>query len=150
MRGVESSGMLCSARELGLSDDASGLAGARCRIAPVGADVREALDLDDTLLTLKLTPNRGDCLSLLGIAREVAAITGATRHAGAAADVAARRSPTIARGARSKTPQACARFCGRVIRGVDARAPTPEWMVRRLERSGIAPDLARWSTSPTT
>ena len=76
MRGVESQGMLCSASELGIDDDASGCS--RCPTTlRVGADVRDALQLDDTLITLKITPNRADCLSVLGIAREVAAVTGA-------------------------------------------------------------------------
>jgi phenylalanyl-tRNA synthetase beta chain len=76
VRGVESRGMLCSARELGLAADASGLLALDAALPP-GADLREALALDDALLTLKLTPNRADCLSLAGIAREVAATTGA-------------------------------------------------------------------------
>src|SRR5258705_11424689 len=75
VRGVESEGMLCSAKELGIDDDASGLL-ALAADATVGADLRGALDLDDTLLTLKLTPNRADCLSILGVAREVAALAG--------------------------------------------------------------------------
>ena len=76
MRGVESQGMLCSARELGIDEDASGLLALPADAAP-GADVRQVLALDDTLITLKLTPNRADCLSMLGLARDVAAITGA-------------------------------------------------------------------------
>jgi phenylalanyl-tRNA synthetase beta chain len=75
VRGVESSGMLCSARELGIAEDAAGLL-LLAADAPVGEDIRRHLDLDDRLLTLKLTPNRADCLSLEGIAREVAALTG--------------------------------------------------------------------------
>src|SRR5690606_6280526 len=77
VRGVASEGMLCSAKELGLADDASGLMPLAGDLAP-GTDLREALALDDTLITLKLTPNRADCLSILGIAREVAAQAGAT------------------------------------------------------------------------
>ena len=76
MRGVQSSGMLCSARELGLSQDHAGLMELSGDLAP-GLSIRDALDLDDTLFTLKLTPNRADCLSILGVAREVAALTGA-------------------------------------------------------------------------
>ncbi len=76
MRGVESQGMLCSARELGLSEDHSGLMILPAE-APVGQDIRDYLSLDDRRFTIKLTPNRGDCLSLVGVAREVAAITGA-------------------------------------------------------------------------
>ena len=88
MRGVESFGMLCSARELGLSEDHGGLL-ALPADAPIGQDVRAYLNLDDTLITLKLTPNRADCLSLTGIAREVAALTGAPLTLPAVAAVAA-------------------------------------------------------------
>ncbi len=136
LRGVESFGMLCSARELGLSEHHGGLL-ALAEDAPLGADLRELLALDDTLFTIKLTPNRADCLSLLGVAREVAAVTGATlRHSPAttiAATVDARRAIVL------DAPNACPRYCGRIVRGVDARAATPDWMVRRLERSGIRP-----------
>lgn len=136
MRGVESQGMLCSARELGLSDDHSGLL-ALAADAPIGRDVREVLALDDRRFTIKLTPNRGDCLSVLGIAREVAAIT----ETPLAAPVFAKVAPTIDERLPVKVHHAdlCGRFSGRVIRGVDARAATPEWMKRRLERSGQRP-----------
>ena len=76
VRGVESSGMLCSAKELGIADDAAGLLALPADVQ-LGSDIRVALELDDTLITIKPTPNRGDCLSMLGIAREVAAMTGA-------------------------------------------------------------------------
>ena len=82
MRGVESQGMLCSAAELGISDDASGLL-LLDKDLRIGSDLRQVLDLDDSLLTLKLTPNRADCLSLIGIAREVGAITALPGHAAA-------------------------------------------------------------------
>ena len=134
LRGVESFGMLCSARELGLSDDHGGLY-ALPDDAPVGTDIRAYLELDDTLFTIKLTPNRADCLSLTGIAREVAAITGAPLKQTVVEAVApacdARRAIVL------DAPQACPRYCGRILRGVDARASTPAWMVRRLARSGI-------------
>ena len=112
MRGVESQGMLCSARELGVSDDASGLLALASTIAP-GADVREALALDDALITIKLTPNRADCLSLVGIAREVAAITRAPL---ALPDVkpAPVTSPAT-RGVRIEDDDACPRFAARII-----------------------------------
>lgn len=134
VRGVESSGMLCSARELGLSDDASGLL-ILSADAPIGEDIRTYLDLDDRLLTLKLTPNRADCLSLVGIAREVAALTGAPVTYPEIRPV----KPTInaRRAIVLDAPHACPLYCGRVIAGADAKAPTPEWMKRRLERSGI-------------
>ena len=134
MRGVESEGMLCSAAELGLSDDASGLLLLDPALEP-GADLRAALDLDDSLLTLKLTPNRADCLSLLGIAREVAAITGAPLKPPPSYPVEVETGAV--RNVRVEDPAACPRFCGRVIQGIDPAAPTPEWMRRRLERSGV-------------
>ncbi|MDR3353312.1 MAG: phenylalanine--tRNA ligase subunit beta [Zoogloeaceae bacterium] len=134
LRGVDSAGMLCSARELGISSDASGLFVLPPE-TPTGEDIRRCLDLDDILFTLKLTPNRADCLSLLGIAREVAALTGASITLPSVPSVtvcgAARRFVAL------DAPQACPRYCGRVIEAVDARAPTPEWMRRRLERCGI-------------
>jgi len=133
MRGVESSGMLCSARELGLSQDHAGLL-ALPEDAVVGMPLREALDLDDTVFTLKLTPNRADCLSILGVAREVSALTGAPLTLPAMPAVApaiADRLPVNV-----LAPELCGRFAGRVVRGVNARAATPAWMVRRLERAG--------------
>ncbi|MGZ8253210.1 MAG: phenylalanine--tRNA ligase subunit beta [Burkholderiaceae bacterium] len=136
MRGVESQGMLCSARELGLSEDHSGL----LILGPdalVGQDIRSALDLDDRKLTIKLTPNRADCLSVVGIAREVSAITGADLTLPSFAPVAAQVGDRLP--VRVEAPDLCGRFSGRVIRGVDARAPTPDWMKQRLERSGQRP-----------
>ena len=134
MRGVESQGMLCSAKELGLADDASGLLLLDADHEP-GTDLREALDLDDPLLTLKLTPNRADCLSLLGIAREVAAITASPLRPPPLTPAAVKTKTS--RNVRVEDALACPRFCGRVIEGIDPKAPTPEWMRRRLERSGI-------------
>jgi phenylalanyl-tRNA synthetase beta chain len=134
MRGVESEGMLCSAKELGLADDASGLLLLDLDLEP-GTDLRKALDLDDPLLTLKLTPNRADCLSLLGIAREVAAITGAPLRSPPLTPTAVKARAS--RNVRVEDALACPRFCGRVIEGIDPKAPSPEWMRRRLERSGI-------------
>ena len=95
LRGVESNGMLCSARELGMSDDHAGLLVLDAD-APVGRDIREVLGLDDVVFTLKLTPNRGDCQSMFGIARDVAAITGARLTLPAAPKPVAGRSPTRA------------------------------------------------------
>lgn len=134
LRGVASFGMLCSARELGLSEDHGGLY-ALPADAPVGQDVRELLDLNDAVIEISLTPNRADCLSVLGVAREVAALCDLPLNAAAIEPVQpeldSRRDIVI------DAPAACARFCGRVIEGVDARAATPDWMKRRLERSGI-------------
>jgi phenylalanyl-tRNA synthetase beta chain len=134
VRGIESFGMLCSSRELGLSEDAAGLL-VLPEDAPVGRDLREFLDLDDRKITLKLTPNRADCLSLAGIAREAAALT-------AGAFTLPQIVPVAPQHERKRevildAPTACPRYCGRVVSGVDARAATPDWMKRRLERSGI-------------
>ncbi|MDR1889821.1 MAG: phenylalanine--tRNA ligase subunit beta [Zoogloeaceae bacterium] len=134
VRGIESAGMLCSAKELGIAEDASGLL-VLPEDAPVGVSIREYLDLDDHLYTLKLTPNRADCLSLVGIAREVAALTGASVVYPATPAVPV--TDDARRAVRLDAPAACPRYCGRVIRGVNAKAPTPEWMRRRLERSGL-------------
>ena len=119
--------MLCSARELGLSDDHSG-----CGIGRQDrGDARAVLGLDDHVLTLKLTPNRADCLSVLGVARELAASPGAAR---APAIKPVRRKGTST--GEAAAPEGCGRFAGRVIRGVNATAPTPDWMKQRLERAG--------------
>ena len=134
VRGIESSGMLCSAKELGISDDASGLFALPLE-APVGESIRTYLDLDDRLLTLKLTPNRADCLSLVGVAREVSALTDTQVTFPDIATVASTCDAT--RGVTLDAPEACPLYCGRVISEVNARAPTPEWMKQRLERSGI-------------
>jgi phenylalanyl-tRNA synthetase beta chain len=134
VRGIESFGMLCSARELELSDDHGGLLPLAAD-AQVGEDIRRHLDLDDHLITLKLTPNRADCLSLLGIARELSALTGAPLQVPDVKPVAALVADT--RRVVLDAPQSCSRYCGRIIRGVNAKAPTPEWMKRRIERSGI-------------
>src|SRR5262245_61124726 len=133
MRGVESQGMLCSARELGLSDDHSGLLALETD-APVGRDVREHLSLDDHVFVVKLTPNRADCLSVLGIAREVAALTGAPLRAPAVSAVPNACDALFP--VKISDPDGCGRFAGRVIRDVDASAATPAWMRRRLERAG--------------
>jgi phenylalanyl-tRNA synthetase beta chain len=133
LRGVESEGMLASARELGLSDDHSGLLELPGEAKP-GADVRSLLGLDDRILTLKLTPNRADCLSILGVAREVSALTQAPLKAPPIEKIPAvnkARHPV-----RISAPEGCGRFAGRVIRNVNAAAPTPRWMKERLERAG--------------
>lgn len=133
MRGVESAGMLCSARELGLSQDHGGLLELEAD-ALVGADLRSHLELDDVVFTLKLTPNRADCLSIRGVAREVAALTGAPLLAQGFTPV----EPSIGDRlpVKVEAPDLCGRFAGRVIRGVNARAATPGWMKTRLERAG--------------
>ena len=134
VRGIESFGMLCSARELGIDDDTTGLL-VLPDDAPVGVPLREYLGLDDQLLTLKLTPNRADCLSLSGIAREVAALAAAPlqlpKITAMAPSTNKRREVVL------DAPRACPRYCGRVIDGVDPNAPTPAWMRQRIERSGV-------------
>ncbi|MCO8626980.1 phenylalanine--tRNA ligase subunit beta [Burkholderia multivorans] len=133
LRGVESQGMLCSARELKLSEDHSGLL-ILPEDTPVGQDIRDALNLDDTIFEIKLTPNKADCLSVFGIARETAAITGAPLTPVEIRPAPVELDETLP--VRISAPDLCGRFSGRVIRGVNARAKTPQWMVERLERAG--------------
>jgi phenylalanyl-tRNA synthetase beta chain len=133
LRGVQSEGMLCSARELKLSEDHSGLM-ILPEDTPIGQDIRETLNLDDTVFEIKLTPNKADCLSVFGVARETAAITGAELKPLAIAPVDVKLNDRLP--VKIAAPDLCGRFSGRVIRGVNARAKTPQWMVDRLERSG--------------
>jgi len=133
LRGVESQGMLCSARELKLSEDHSGLLILPAD-TPIGQDIRQTLNLDDTVFEIKLTPNKADCLSVFGVARETAAITGAPLHALEMPPVAVTINEVLP--VKVLAPDLCGRFSGRVIRGVNAHAKTPHWMVERLERSG--------------
>mgnify|MGYP003347316881 CR=1 FL=1 len=133
LRGVESQGMLCSGNELGFGQETEGILELP-EDAPVGQNIREYLQLDDTLFVIKLTPNKADCLSVLGVAREVAAITGAKLcqpTVNAVATVTDARLPV-----QIESPDLCGRFAGRVIQGVDAKAKTPAWMVRCLESAG--------------
>ncbi|MDP1682462.1 MAG: phenylalanine--tRNA ligase subunit beta, partial [Burkholderiales bacterium] len=134
VRGVESAGMLCSEQELGLAEEAPGLL-LLPSDAPVGSDIREYLDLNDQLYTIKLTPNRSDCLSVTGVAREVAAITGDALTLPAIEPVNAAHDATLV--VKVQTPDACSRYCGRIVLGVNAKAATPDWMVKRLARSGL-------------
>ncbi len=133
LRGVESQGMLCSGRELGLGDDHEGILELPAD-APVGKDIREYLDLDDQIFVIKLTPNKADCLSLMGMAREVSAITGAAlcapKWTPPAVSIDDKRKVTV------EDKELCGRFAGRVIRGVNPQAKTPEWIVQRLSRAG--------------
>lgn len=133
LRGVESQGMMCSARELKLSDDAGGLMELPAD-APVGQNIRDYLALNDLKFTIKLTPNKADCLSVLGVAREVSALTGTplTLPANRIVPVSGAEILPV----KISAPDLCGRFSGRVIRGLNAKATTPSWMVQRLERSG--------------
>ena len=134
VRGVRSEGMLCSARELGLSDDHAGLL-LLPSDARVGESVRRVLNLDEQCFEIKLTPNRGDCLSVLGVAREAAALTGAALRSPVFPPVAATCEEKLP--VRIEAPDLCGRFSGRVVRGLDGGATTPAWMRSRLERSGL-------------
>jgi phenylalanyl-tRNA synthetase beta chain len=138
LRGVQSQGMLCSAKELGISVDHGGLLelenDANGQPPKAGGDFRLLLDLDDSVITFKVTPNRADCLSMLGVAREVAGLTGVPLKA------PEMKVPTVSLTeivpVHIEAPDLCGRFSGRIIRGVNAKAPTPSWMKRRLERAG--------------
>ena len=133
LRGVESQGMLCSGRELGLGDDHEGILELPAD-APVGQDIRQYLDLDDQIFIIKLTPNKADCLSLIGMAREVSAITGAVLCS------PKWNTPTVTIQDKVKVTienkDLCGRFAGRVIRGVNPKAKTPSHIVQRLARAG--------------
>ncbi|EWC40334.1 phenylalanine--tRNA ligase subunit beta [Stutzerimonas stutzeri] len=134
LRGIESNGMLCSETELQVGSDDSGLMELAAD-APVGTDFREYLGLDDVSIEIGLTPNRGDCLSVAGLAREVGAIYGAEVRP--VDIVAAPVSHEDVRPVELLAPKACPRYLGRVIRNVDLSLATPLWMVERLRRSDI-------------
>ncbi|MDK4574116.1 phenylalanine--tRNA ligase subunit beta [Kingella kingae] len=134
MRGVVSNGMLCSAKELGLEDKVDGLL-VLPENAPVGQNIREFLDLDDAIFTLKITPNRTDCLSIKGIAREVSALTQCEFNPIQINHIATQTTQKQA--VQIDAPNDCGRFISRVISGVNATAASPDWLVQRLERSGI-------------
>lgn len=136
LRGVESNGMLCSARELGLDADASGLLELAAD-AFVGQSLSEHLGLPDTTLELGLTPNRADCLGMHGLAREVAAEFARTIHIAAPMPVNVELDATV--NVRVDASADCPRYCGRVIRGLDRNARTPRWLGERLRRAGIRP-----------
>ena len=133
LRGVESRGMLCSARELKIADDHGGLLELAAD-APVGMDIRQHLQLDDTVFTLKLTPNLAHGLSVYGIAREVSALTGTPLKTPAFPPVQPQHDQRLP--VEVLAPDLCGRFSGRVVRGVDTTAQTPAWMVERLARCG--------------
>ena len=134
VRGIASFGMMCSDKELGLAEESTGLLELPAD-APVGQGIRDYLSLNDSSITLKLTPNRCDCLSLYGIAREVAALTNARLQAIPAVSFkqGSERSVRV----KVEAAEACPRYAGRVITGMNVRSATPDWMVRRLQRSGL-------------
>ncbi len=133
LRGVESQGMLCSARELKLSEDHGGLL-VLDESAAVGLDIRRQLALDDTIFTLKLTPNLAHCLSVYGIARELSALTGAPLKVPSFPPVPTSHDAVLK--VKVEAADLCGRFSGRIVRGVNPQAPTPAWMVDRLARCG--------------
>jgi phenylalanyl-tRNA synthetase beta chain len=136
LRGQTSHGMLCSARELGLSDDAAGLM-ELAPDAPVGGDLRDYLGLDDQIIEVDLTPNRGDCLGMAGVAREVGVLARKPVGGPVIDPVPAACDDRISVELRSAPD--CPRYLGRIVRGVDAGAPTPTWMRERLRRAGVRP-----------
>ena len=134
IRGVVSNGMLCSATELGLGDDSDGIIELP-EDAPIGGSLVDFLTLPDAVIDLDLTPNRGDCFCVMGIARDVAALTGAPLK-----DAAVEPVPAVIKDAQPVElvePAGCPRFAGRIIRGIDPSARSPVWMTERLRRSGL-------------
>ncbi len=134
LRGVESAGMLCSADELGIEGSSEGLLELPASLG-AGTDLRDALGLDDAVIELKLTPNRSDCLSIEGLARELAAVFGRSLlPAPALAELTAGDATGVIA---VQAPSDCPRYLGLIVEGIDAAASTPEWMRRCLSRSGI-------------
>jgi phenylalanyl-tRNA synthetase beta chain len=134
LRGVESNGMLCSAEELGLAESSDGLLELPETLT-VGDDIRVALDLDDKLIELDLTPNRGDCLGMIGLAREVGVLARAPVKGleFPSVEITTQRSIPVATAA----PDACPTYLGRVIENINIEAPSPYWLQERLRRSGL-------------
>ena len=133
LRGVQSYGMLCSSVELGIDLDGEGLMELPAD-APLGQDLRAYLDLDDSIFTLKLTPNLAHCLSIQGVARELSAVTGAPLVQPQFPSIAPVHNDTL--NVLVQATDLCGRFSGRVVRGVNTQVQTPEWMVRKLARCG--------------
>ncbi len=139
LRGVESAGMLCSARELGLNENAEGIIELPAD-APVGTDLRAYMQLDDEVLELNVTPNRGDAMSVLGIAREVGALqrkSGTGSSFGAAKSVPSPLQDTFP--TKLSQPAACPKLVSRVVRGIDNQRQSPLWLRERLRRAGLRP-----------
>jgi phenylalanyl-tRNA synthetase beta chain len=134
LRGLESYGMLCSARELGLGQEQDGIMELPVGL-PLGADIREALDLNDTAFEVNATPNRGDCMSVFGIARDYAAAHEGRYLTYTALPVGARHAAVFP--TRIEAPAACPVFASRVVKGVKAGGPSPAWLRERLRRVGI-------------
>ncbi|WP_256738916.1 phenylalanine--tRNA ligase subunit beta, partial [Cronobacter sakazakii] len=134
LRGEPSEGMLCSFSELGISDDHSGIIELPAD-APIGTDIREYLKLDDNTIEISVTPNRADCLGIIGVARDVAVLNAEPLNAPDIAPVAATINDTLP--IQVDAVDACPRYLGRVVKGIDVTAPTPLWMREKLRRCGI-------------
>ncbi len=134
LAGVASCGMLCSERELGISDEHSGIMELDPRLQP-GTPLNQALDLPDAVMDIDLTPNRGDCLSILGVARDLAAVTDCELKTEETQAVAPENGDFIA--VSVPAPESCPRYCSRIIKNVDVSAAIPEWMKQRLNRGGM-------------
>lgn len=134
LRGVESFGMLCAEQELGLADASDGLWELPAD-APIGQDIRQYLQLDDNLIELGLTPNRGDCLSIRGLARETAAIFGLDQQIPSIPAIPATLERAVA--VRIEAASACPRYVSRVMAGIDNDKTSPLWLIEALRRSGV-------------
>ncbi len=134
LRGVESQGMLCAEQELGLSEESAGLM-ELAHEAPVGTDLRDYLDLDDKVIDISITPNRADCLGVIGVAREVALLNSLEVNAPNLAPVAPSIEDTLAISV--EAADGCPRYVGRIIRNIDVSRPSPSWLQEKLRRCGI-------------
>ncbi|MGP3594218.1 phenylalanine--tRNA ligase subunit beta [Vagococcus sp. WN89Y] len=134
LRGEPSEGMLCSFSELGISDDHNGIIELPAD-APIGTDIRDYLKLNDNTIEISVTPNRADCLGIIGVARDVAVLNRSPLIEPEIAPVAATHNETLP--ITVEAPQACPRYLGRIIKGINVKAPTPLWMKEKLRRCGI-------------
>lgn len=134
LRGEPSEGMLCSFSELGISDDHDGIIELPAD-APLGTDIREYLKLDDNTIEISVTPNRADCLGIIGVARDVAVLNKLPLNAPEIAPVAATIADVLPIDV--EAADACPRYLGRVVKGINVKAPTPLWMKEKLRRCGI-------------
>lgn len=134
LRGEPSEGMLCSFSELAISDDHDGIIELP-QDAPIGTDIRDYLQLNDSAIEISVTPNRADCLGIIGVARDVAVLNQLPLTEPDMSPVAATITDTLP--IRVEAPQACPRYLGRVVKGINVKAPSPLWMREKLRRAGI-------------
>lgn len=134
LRGIESQGMLCSSTELEIGEDGDGIVELDSQ-APLGQDLKDYFDLNDHVIEVDLTPNRGDCLGIRGIAREVGVLTQTAVTEHKPQPLTPEISDTLP--IKLSAPQACPRYLGRIIKGINPQAKTPDWMVKYIERSGV-------------